>query len=111
MATKDKRGRHRTRRRILVRYGVDRPERTAFTKDLSEGGLSLRTNQVFAPGTVLQLELEFPERTFSLWARVAWAKHVPPQLAHVLECGMGLALIEPPPEWAAFYAKWRSDRP
>lgn len=115
MATKpkdnDKRGRDRTRRRVLVRYGVERPEKTAFTKNLSEGGLFLRTNQVFAPGTVLQLEVEFPERTLSVWARVAWAKQVPPQLAHVLDCGMGLALIEPPADWAAFYAKWRSERP
>ncbi len=108
--TKDKRGRHRTRRRVLVRYGVDRPEKTAFTQNLSEGGLYLKTNSVFAPGTVLQLAVEFPDRTFSLWARVAWAKQVPPQLAHVLPCGMGLSLIEPPPEWAAFYAEWRSDR-
>jgi hypothetical protein len=107
---KDKRARHRTRRRVMVRYGVERPEKTAFTQNLSEGGLYLKTNSVFAPGTVLQLELEFPDRKFSLWARVVWAKQVPPQLAHVLDCGMGLSLIEPPPEWAAFYAEWRSDR-
>jgi hypothetical protein len=111
VAQRDKRGRHRTSRRALVRYGVERPEKTAFTKNLSEGGLFLRTNQVFAPGTLLQVEIEFPDRTFRMWGRVAWAKQVPPQLAHVLDCGMGIALIEPPAEWAQFYAQWRSDRP
>ncbi len=110
MVRKDKRGRHRTRRRVRVRYGVDRPDKNAFTKDLSEGGLFLRTNQVLDPGTVVQIEVEFADRKFSLWARVIWAKQVPPQLAHVLECGMGLALIEAPPEWAQYYATWRSDR-
>jgi hypothetical protein len=89
---KDKRFRHRTRRRVRVRYGVERPERNAFTKDLSETGLFLRTNQVLEPGTLLQLEVEFPDRRFSLWARVIWAKQVPPQLAHVLECGIPLWL-------------------
>lgn len=111
MASNEKRDVHRTRRRVRVRYGVERLEKTAFTQNVSEGGLFLRTNQVFAPGTVLQIEVEFSDRKFSLWARVAWAKQVPPQLAHVVECGMGLSLIEPPPEWVQFYAEWRPKRP
>ena len=45
-------------------------------------------------------------KKFSMWARVVWAKAVPPQLAHILECGMGLCFIDPSPEWFAHYREW-----
>ena len=37
---------------------------------------------------------------------MAWGKKVPPQLAHLLDCGMGLQFIEPGAEWSAFYSEW-----
>ena len=90
----------------MVRYGVDKADKTGFTKNLSETGLNLKTNNVMKPGTTLHLELKFPERKFTLWARVVWAKRVPPQLAHILGCGMGICFIEPSPEWIEFYRRW-----
>ncbi len=97
----------RARRRIRVRYGVGKADRRGFTKNLSEGGVFVHTNNVFKPGTTIQIEIDFPERTFNMWARVVWAKKVPPQLAHVLDCGMGLCFVNPPAEWIDFYAEWR----
>ena len=38
---------------------------------------------------------------------MAWAKKVPPNLAHVLDCGMGLHFVEPGEEWLAFFEEWR----
>lgn len=102
----EKRITRRAKRRIMVRFGEGSPSRTAFTKNLSETGLFLQTNFVCHPGTVLSVEMHFPGRTFSAWARVVWAKRVPPQLAHVLECGMGVCFLEPTPEWLAFYQDW-----
>jgi Tfp pilus assembly protein PilZ len=87
----------------MVRYGIDKTDRTGFTRDLSETGLFIKTNTVFKPGTTIQVELTFPDRTFYLWARVVWAKKVPPQLAHVLECGMGISFANPDPEWSEYY--------
>jgi Tfp pilus assembly protein PilZ len=86
----------------MVRYGIGSAARTAFTKDLSETGLFIKSNRVFKPGTTIQVELTFPDRTFSMWARVIWAKKVPPQLAHVLECGMGVCFMDPNPDWMEY---------
>ena len=106
---KENRSRGRTKRRLMVRFGQQAADRTAFTKNLSETGLFLQTNHVFAPGTTLQVQIHFPNRVVSHWARVVWAKKVPPQLAHVLECGMGICFIEPAADWLAFYAAWARD--
>jgi Tfp pilus assembly protein PilZ len=104
----EKRNTGRARKRVMVRYGADRPDKTAFTRNISKTGLFVQTNSVFKPGTTLQLELHFSDRTFELWARVVWAKRVPPQLAHVLECGMGLHFLQPPAEWGEFFERWRA---
>lgn len=102
----EKRISRRAKRRVMVRFGEGTPTRTAFTKNVSDTGLFLQTNSVYKPGTVLSVEMQFPDRTFSTWARVVWAKKVPPQLAHVLECGMGLCFMEPSPEWLAYFKEW-----
>jgi len=106
--TGDNRASPRAKRRLMVKYGTEKADRTAFTGDVSESGLFLRTNAVLAPGTVVQVEIEFPERKWSLWGRVAWAKKVPAQLAHVIPCGMGIEFVEPPPDWSDFFAAWQA---
>lgn len=103
----NKRSQNRARRRLMVKYGLSTAEKTAFTKNLSESGLFLQTNNVFKPGTTIHVQIQFPQETFSLWARVVWAKVVPVQLAHVLECGMGLQFIDPAPDWKPFFLEWK----
>ncbi len=90
----------------MVRYGVSKADKTAFSRNLSRTGIFIQTNSVFKPGTTIQVELTFPERAFSLWAQVVWAKKVPPQLAHTLSCGMGLTFLEPPSEWTVFWEEF-----
>jgi Tfp pilus assembly protein PilZ len=99
----DKRKTERARKRVMVKYGTDVADTTGFTKNLSETGLFIGTNKVYKPGTTIQVDLQFPDRSFSMWARVVWAKKVPAQLAHVLECGMGVCFVEPPQEWVEYY--------
>lgn len=99
----------RARKRLKVRFGVEAVDKTAFTKNLSVGGMCLRTNQVLKPGTTIQLEIHGPDRKYSVWAKVVWAKKVPPQLAHVLDCGMGVRFIEPGEDWLEFCRQWSSD--
>ena len=100
----------RAKSRLLARYGTTVLEKTAFTKNVSESGLFLHTNQVYRPGTTVQLQVQFPDRSFNFWGRVVWAKQVPPQLAHILECGMGIRFIEPSAEWLDFYEAWKTKR-
>ena len=99
----------RAKRRVMVRFGTRTPDKTAFTKNVSETGMFLQTNTVFKPGTTIQVQAEFPDQTFSMWARVVWAKKVPPQLAHILGSGMGVCFIDPAPEWLKFYQHWAKD--
>jgi len=103
----DKRAHNRAKRRMMVRYGASAADKTAFTKNVSETGLFLQTNQVFKPGSTIHVQIQFPKDTFSMWARVVWAKTVPVGLAHVLECGMGVCFIDPSPEWIAFFHEWK----
>jgi hypothetical protein len=105
-AKEDKRGPTRAKRRILVRFGEAKTDRSAFTRNLSETGIFIQTNSISRPGTTIQVELSFPDRSFSMWGEVMWAKKVPPQLAHILDCGMGIRFVDPTPEWRAFYAEW-----
>ena len=107
MAKSDKRDTERARRRVMVRYGVASAQHRGFTKDLSSTGMFIRTNKVFVPDTTIQVEIQFPDRTFSMWARVIWAKKVPPQLAHILECGMGICFIDPQPDWLDYFSQWK----
>jgi len=97
----------RAKRRIMVKYGLSTAEKVAFTKNLSETGLFIQTNTVFKPGTTIHVAIQFPQETVSMWAQVVWAKVVPPQLAHVLECGMGVHFIDPPSDWKSFFLEWK----
>ena len=106
MAAPDKRVKSRAKRRLMVRFGTSTADKTAFTKNVSETGLFVQTNAVFKPGTTIHVQLQFPDRQFSMWARVVWSKAVPPQLAHVLECGMGICFIDPSAEWLSYYRDW-----
>lgn len=92
----------------MVRFGVRNADRTAFTRDISETGLFIKTNSILKPGSTVQVSLQFPDKTFSLWARVVWAKKVPTQLAHILDCGMGVCFIDPPVDWIEYCRVWKA---
>ena len=100
----------RTKRRLLVRYGVEDAKKTAFTMNVSKSGAFLRTNDVYRPGTTILTEFSFPDRSYSLWAQVIWAKKVPTSLAHVLHCGMGIRFVNPDEEWATFFGSWQQSK-
>jgi Tfp pilus assembly protein PilZ len=97
----EKQQRTRRTKRIEVRFGPERPTDLGFTIDVSETGLFVKTNTVYPPDTRLVLELSLPDRrVLPLRGRVMWAKRLPPQLARLLrKAGMGIELIDPPPEY------------
>ncbi len=100
----------RVRGRIRVRFGATHPDRMAFTMNVSQTGAFISTNNVFAPGKTIKIEFNFENESPTLFAQVMWAKKVPPQMAHLLSCGMGVRLINPGPEWGALLEEWESSR-
>ena len=98
---------NRARKRLMVRYGEETPDRTAFTQNLSDGGMYVKTNNVLPPGTEVTLEIQTDEGTFVLQGVIAWAKRVPANLAHLLHAGMGIRLTQPPRAWIEFCDRWK----
>jgi len=90
----------------MVRYGTSDLKKSAFTRNVSETGMCLQTNDVFRPGSRIQVQFKLEDRTFSMHARVIWAKTLPSKLAYVHGCGMGICFIEPSLDWIQYYNKW-----
>lgn len=90
----DKRNVNRCRRRITLRFGTDKPERIAFTEDISHDGLFIKTANVLPPNTKLIVLLVLSDNTeVRLHGVVAWAKRVPPQMIRVAnKGGMGVRI-------------------
>ncbi len=96
----------RVRKRLMVRFGVSGLDKTAFTKNISDAGVFIHTNAVVKPGTTIQIQIQFPDRVFVHWATVTWGMQAPPQLAHVVGCGMGARFLDPGPEWLEYFHAW-----
>ncbi len=87
----EKRKSKRVPLRVIVRYGLScPPEHTAFLTDLSDGGVNIKTNRVFTPGTRLVMEIEVDDTVFNAEGVVVWAKKVPPALSRIMRNGMGI---------------------
>ena len=99
----------RAHRRLMVRFGTRAPEKTAFTRNISDTGMFLQTNTVLKPGTTLQVRFEISNQQFKMWARVVWAKKAPAQVVHLLGSGMGVCFMSPSPEWLETYERWAKE--
>ena len=87
----------RQRRRVQVRFGEGEPQYLGFSRNLSPGGLMIGSMRVFEPGTILDLELTFPDRTFFLRGQVVWAREGPHQWLISGRVGMGIRFVDVPP--------------
>ena len=93
----------------MVRFGPDKPEKTAFTTNLSEHGVLLQTRYVFPSGTMLNIEVDSPGHpTFALVGRVVWVRKVAPRLQQVKPSTMGLYFKEPSQDWIEFCERWNA---
>lgn len=103
----EKRGKKRFLKRLSVRFGNQKLDRTAFTHDLSSTGIFLKTNFVFPPNTKLQIELSLPdEKIVRCRGIVMWAKRIPPSFNRVIQkYGMGVHLLDIPDEYKALIEK------
>lgn len=86
----ERRRHSRTRKRYSVRFGPGDLAHNGYTQDVSEGGLYLLANVIYAPNTVLLLQIEYPEKTLTLRGIVRWSKDLPPAFRRNLRGGMGV---------------------
>lgn len=89
----DRRRHPRERRRLMVRFGVGDLAHVGHTQDVSEGGLYLKAQIVFPPGTVMVLHLETAEGVEVRKGIVRWSKEPPPAFRRSMPCGMGVELL------------------
>lgn len=90
----EKRLKKRVRRRIALRFGTVEATRLAFTEDISNDGLFVKTTNIATPGSRLIVTLMIEDdRLVVLEGRVMWAKRVPPQMIRLVKkSGMGVRI-------------------
>jgi hypothetical protein len=107
-ARSGKRKLDRASRRIPVKYGEARPDKTGYANNVSPDGLYLQGAR-FKAGTLLFVEAQVKEQTFMLMAQVRWTTHPHPVLVmSAPDRGVGLRILNPSPEWEAAIAGLRS---
>jgi hypothetical protein len=106
----EKRVEARTKRRLMVRFGLNDSSKTGFTRNLSDLGMFIQTGHIFKPGTTIQIEVVFPSGKFNIWGRVVRARKVPPQLISIMESGMGIKFIDPGSDWLEAFQSWKAGK-
>ena len=104
----DQRRTERCQTALVVRYGAASIDRCDTVADISEGGVCIRTNDVYAVGTRLQMLIEFPDRTVHQRGEVMWAIRVPEHLRDSMLHGMGIQFLDPEPGWSAYFRDARA---
>jgi len=91
----EKRGFKRLRRRLSLRFGTDEPARIAFTEDVNDRGMFIKTTNLYPVGSRIVIELSLPDgKKVRLKGSVRWSKKVPPTMIHLVrKAGMGIKIL------------------
>ena len=91
----EKRDIRRHKKRLSIRFGIDVPNRVAFTEDISKTGMFIKTPNITPPNTKIIIEFTFSnDQKVEIEARVMWAKKVPQNLFHLVKkSGMGVRFL------------------
>jgi Tfp pilus assembly protein PilZ len=92
----EKRIMRRLRRRLSLRFGVDAPVRLAYTEDITDHGLFIKTTNLYPPGTRIAVELILPgEARVLLKGMIRWSRKVPPTMIHLVKkAGLGVKILK-----------------
>ena len=87
---------NRHKKRLTVRFGPDAPSQLAFSEDVSNHGIFIKTGKIYPLGTALQLEITLPDDDYVLFEGIVrWYKRVPPQLiSKVPKAGLGVEITK-----------------
>ncbi len=91
----EKRGFKRLRRRLSLRFGTDNLTRIAFTEDVNDRGMFIKTTNICPVGSRIVIELSLPDgKKVCLTGSVRWSKKVPPTMIHLVrKAGMGIKIL------------------
>lgn len=91
----EKRDIRRHKKRISIRFGIDEPNRVAFTEDISISGMFIKTPNIVPPNTKIRIAFELAaDQKIDVEARVMWAKKVPQNMFHLVKkSGMGVRFL------------------
>jgi hypothetical protein len=92
----EKRDTKRHRRRLSLRFGIERPVKVGFTEDISRNGLFIRTASPHPPNTRLKIEIATSDgEIIVVEGVVRWIRRVPLNLIHLVnKCGMGIMITQ-----------------
>jgi len=82
----------RHRKRISVKFGIDKIEKLGFTDDINHDGLFIRSAVVVMPGMTIKVEINHPQGLIALVGEVRWGKKIPPNVLHKVKGGMGVQI-------------------
>lgn len=84
------------RRRLSLRFGIDEPVRMAFTEDVTDNGMFIKTTNLYPPGTRVVIELIMPDDARArITGSIRWSKKVPPNMIHLVrKAGMGVKILK-----------------
>ena len=76
----------------MARFGAGSSTGRGVVENMSPTGLCLTCKRVFAPGTVLEIEVLIDRMPCPLVGVVRWARQYPETMAHVIPSGMGIQI-------------------
>ena len=97
--TGSERGRERRRHarvktRMQVRFGPGDLAHSGYSQDISASGLYLQAGVIYSPGTILLLQIEYPDGAVTKRGAIRWSRDLPPAFKRNLRCGMGVEFLE-----------------
>ena len=92
----EKRILYRHKKRLTLKFGAEEPVRVAFTEDISNLGIFIRTTNVLPVGSPVKVELALSDTSSAVFEGVIrWSKRIPPHLAHLVKKGgMGVLITK-----------------
>jgi len=88
----DKRNSKRHRKRLAVKYGIERPERSGITENISNGGMHIRATYIYPLATNLSIELPTPNGIARINGVVRWVSNLPPNPMSGIVGSMGIMI-------------------
>ncbi|HKY31628.1 MAG TPA: PilZ domain-containing protein [Candidatus Polarisedimenticolia bacterium] len=96
----------RRRKRVEVIYGVEGGQHfTGYSGNISATGIMIRAVRVFGQGTLLAMEMKFPERTVHAKGLVTWAREGSLSFLSTGRVGMGVRFVDPVPDLSGLIAR------
>lgn len=97
----------RVKKRIHCTLEHESRHGSGLILNLSPSGIFVQTTQPAEPGTRVAIDFIDPEhsRPIELETAVVWRRRISPHMTGLNQSGMGLRLIDAPPEYRALVAK------